>query len=159
IDAVDALLTGHPHIDAVDFRGETALTRALRDGKTAIADRLRRAGAVPQEPVDLADLFEEAVDAVVHGDVAKLAALLDREPRLVHARSLHDHRCTLLHYVAANGVESDRQRSPRNAPAVAELLLARGADPNGFALTYGGGPGHTTLSLALTSGFPDQAGV
>jgi ankyrin repeat protein len=156
-DAIDALLAGRPRIDAVDFRGETPLTRALRDGKHAIADRLRRAGAVPQEPVDLAQLFEDAADAVVDGDLAKLTALLDREPRLVHTRSLRDHRCTLLHYVAANGDE--RQRTPPNAPAVAELLLARGADPNAFAMTYGGGPGQTTLALAVTSGFPDQAGV
>jgi ankyrin repeat protein len=159
IDAVDALLAGHARVDAVDFSGETPLTRALRDGAEAIADRLRRAGAVPQEPVDLAELFEDAADAVVDGDLAKLAALLDREPRLVHARSLREHRCTLLHYVAANGVEDERQRTPANAPAVAELLLARGADPDAFALTYGGGPGQTPLALAITSAFPDQAGA
>src|SRR5215468_4272224 len=159
IAAVDALLAGHARVDAVDFCGETPLTHAVRDGADAIADRLRRAGAVPQEPVDLAELFEDAADAVVDGDLVKLAALLDREPRLIHARSLRDHRCTLLHYVAANGVEDERQRTPANAPAVAELLLARGADPDAFALTYGGGPGQTTLGLAVTSAFPDQAGV
>ena len=159
IAAVDALLAGHARVDAVDFGGETPLTRALREGADAIADRLRRAGAVPQQPVDLAELFEDAADAVVDGDLATLAALLDREPRLIQARSLRDHRCTLLHYVAANGVEDERQRTPANAPAVAELLLARGADPDAFALTYGGGPGQTTLALAITSAFPDQAGV
>ncbi len=159
IPAVDALLAGHARVDAVDFGGETPLTRALRDGADAIADRLRRAGAVPQEPVDLAERFEQAADAAVDGDVPKLAALLDREPRLVHARSLRDHRCTLLHYVAANGVEAERQRTPASAPAVAELLLARGADPDAFALTYGGGPGQTTLALAVTSAHPDRAGV
>jgi ankyrin repeat protein len=157
--AVDALLAGGARVDAVDFSGETPLTRAQRDGADAIADRLRRAGAVPQAPVDLAERFEDAADAVVDGDLAKLTALLDREPRLLRARSLRDHRCTLLHYVAANGVEDERQRTPPNAPAVAELLLARGADPDAFALTYGGGPGQTTLALAVTSAHPDRAGV
>jgi ankyrin repeat protein len=156
--AVEALLAGHPQVDAVDFRGETPLTRALRDGEEAIADRLLRAGALPQERVDLTERFEEAADAVVDGDLAKLGALLDGEPRLVHARSLHDHRCTLLHYVAASGVEADRQRTPPNAAAVAELLLARGADPNALALVYGA-PGQPVLGLAITCGFPHQAGV
>ena len=157
IEAVDALLDGNPRVDAVDFRSETPLTRAVRDGHDAIADRLRRAGAVPQQPVNLAEAFEEAADAVVNGDVTRLTALLDGEPRLVHARSLREHRCTLLHYVGANGVEPERQRSPPNAPAVAELLLARGADPDAPAILYGGGD--TTLALAITSAFPDQAGV
>jgi ankyrin repeat protein len=157
--AADALLDGGARVDAVDFAGETPLTRAVRDGADAIALRLRRAGAVAQEPVDLAELFEAAADAVVAGDVAALTALLDREPRLVDARSLREHRSTLLHYTAANGVEAERQRTPPNAPAVAALLLARGADPDAFALTYGGGPGQTTLALAVTSAHPDQAGV
>ena len=93
------------------------------------------------------------------GDLDRLTALLDREPRLVTARSLRDHRSTLLHYVAANGVEQERQRSPKNAEAVAELLLRRGADPDALAFTYGGGPGQTTLNLAVTSVHPEEAGV
>src|SRR5262249_51456187 len=101
----------------------------------------------------------DAADAVVDGDLPRLAALLDREPRLVRARSRRDHRCTLLHYAAANGVEDERQRTPKSAPPVAELLLARGADPDAFALMSGGGPGQTALALAVTSTFPDQAGV
>ena len=48
---------------------------------------------------------------------------------LVHARServtAQDppvHRATLLHYLAANGVEGLRQRSPANAAEIARLL-------------------------------------
>src|SRR5207253_4409715 len=46
--------------------------------------------------------FEDAVDAIVSGDRAKLEKLLDEHPTLVHARSTRDHRSTLLHYVSAN---------------------------------------------------------
>jgi ankyrin repeat protein len=161
IEAVEALIAAGARIDTENFRSETPLETALRcfPGDQAIVERLRRAGAKPREPVDLVDLFEEAADAVVDGDLVRLTALLDREPRLVFTRSIRDHRCTLLNYVGANGVEMERQRSPANAPAVAELLLARGADPNAFALTYGGGLGQTTLTLAVTSAFPEQAGV
>ena len=41
---------------------------------------------------------------------------------------MRSHRATLLHYVGANGVEDYRQRSPQNAVAVAEALLAAGAE-------------------------------
>jgi hypothetical protein len=94
---------------------------------------------------------------VIAVDLDRLRALLDREPRLIHARSLHDHRATLLHYVAANGTE--RQVCPPNAPDVARLLLARGADPDALAMTYGGGPAQTPLYLAATSTIPEAAGV
>ena len=69
--------------------------------------------------------FEEAADAVVEGDIATLEHLLDEDPSLIHARSTREHRCTLLHYVGANGFESFRQKSPPNAVEVAELLLRR----------------------------------
>jgi hypothetical protein len=42
-------------------------------------------------------------------DLEGLRALLDREPVLVRARSPREHRCTLLHYSGANGVEQFRQ--------------------------------------------------
>jgi ankyrin repeat protein len=157
--AVEALLARGANAEVADFRGDTPLTRALREDRRSIAETLQRAGAVLQEPTDLVELFEEAADAVVDGNVAKLTALLDREPRLVHARSVREHRATLLHYTGANGTEPERQRTPPNAPAIVELLLARGSDPDAFAMFYGGGPGHTTLALAVTSGFPDEAGV
>src|SRR4026209_1778942 len=72
--------------------------------------------------------FEGAADAIVNGDVATLVRLLDEEPQLIHQRSTREHRCTLLHYVGANGVEGYRQKTPPNAVELAELLLERGAE-------------------------------
>src|SRR5215475_1167131 len=48
--------------------------------------------------------FEEAADAIVHGDAERLRALLAANPGLVNARSMREHHSTLLHYVSANGV-------------------------------------------------------
>ena len=161
--ALDAVLAGSQRVDARNFRDETALTSALREPddrlQEALMCGLHRAGARPQDHADLAALFEEATDAVVAGDLDRLRVLLDREPRLATAHSLREHRATLLHYVGANGVEWERQRSPANAAAVVDLLIARGADPDALAFTYGGGPGQTTLALATTSVHPDDAGV
>ena len=53
--------------------------------------------------------FEAAADAIVTGDVATLNRLLREHPTLIRARSTREHRATLLHYVAANGVENYRQ--------------------------------------------------
>jgi len=100
--------------------------------------------------------FESAVDAVVAGDVAKLAHLLREDPELVRKRSLFLHQATLLHYVGANGVENHRQKTPPNAVQVAELLLRAGADVHAVADIYGGSD---TLGLAATSIFPLRAGV
>ena len=72
--------------------------------------------------------FEVAADAVVDGDLPKLESLLSRNPALVHAHSSRIHRATLLYYLAANGVEDFRQRSPANAPEIARLLLDAGAE-------------------------------
>jgi ankyrin repeat protein len=158
--ALVAVLAGNPRVDALDYRNETALTCAQRepDGavRAALVAPLVAAGG-HEVPLPDPELFEQAVDAIVDGKLEQLRGLLDQEPRLVWARSLRPHRCTLLHYVAANGTE--KQRSPANAGAIAELLLARGADPNALCMTYGGGPGQTTLGLTVTSCHPDDAGV
>src|SRR5437868_7311770 len=101
--------------------------------------------------------FEEAADAVVEGDIATLEHLLDEDPSLIHARSTREHRCTLLHYVGANGFESIRQKSPPNAVEVAELLLRRGAEVD--AVTSGSMGVGTTLGLVATSVHPHRARV
>jgi ankyrin repeat protein len=93
----------------------------------------------------------------VSGDAATLERLLRDEPELIHARSAREHRATLLHYVAANGVENYRQKTPRNAVAIAEILLQAGAEVDAGADVYGGGA--TTLGLAATSAHPRHAGV
>jgi ankyrin repeat protein len=108
--------------------------------------------------------FEAAVEAVISGDIATLTSLLREDPELVRARSTRIthfdpplHRCTLLHYVAANGVEGYRQRTPKNAVAVARMLLEAGAEVDALADLYGGQ--HTTMSMLVSSCHPAQAGV
>jgi hypothetical protein len=101
--------------------------------------------------------FEGAVEAIVGGDITTLKHLVRQNPELVHSRSTREHRATLLHYVAANGVESYRQKTPPNAVEIAKLLLDHGADVNAEAEVYGGGA--TTLELVATSIHPERAGV
>ena len=101
--------------------------------------------------------FEAAADAIVGGKIAVLERLLREDPELVRARSTRQHQVTLLHYVAANGVEQYRQRTPKNIVRSAEILLAAGAAIDATAELYGGGA--TTLGLAATSVWPERAGV
>ncbi len=101
--------------------------------------------------------FEAAADAVVSGDVAALRELLRAHPELARARSARGHHATLLHYVAANGVEHGRQRTPPNAVEVATTLLAAGAEVDALADMYD----HrcTTMSMLVSSAHPAQAGL
>lgn len=108
--------------------------------------------------------FESAVEAVIAGDLVRLRALLSEHPELIRARStriMHfdppRHRATLLHYVAANGVEGFRQRSPRNAVEVAKTLLEADAEVDALAEMYGGQC--TTMSMLVSSCHPANAGV
>jgi hypothetical protein len=100
--------------------------------------------------------FEAAVDAIVTGDMGTLKRLLRQNPELIRERSNREHRAMLLHYVGANGVENFRQKTPRNAVEVAEVLLGAGAEVDAIADLYGGS---TTLGLVVTSVFPFLAGV
>ncbi len=101
--------------------------------------------------------FEQAVDAVVQGDLPLLSRLVRGTPALVSWRSARSHRATLLHYVSANGVEDIRQRTPANIVSIAEYLLDAGADVNATCDAYGGGA--DTLGLVVTSSHPRAAGV
>ena len=108
--------------------------------------------------------FEQAVEAVVGGDVGTLRRLLAEDPDLVRARSTRAccfdppvHRATLLHYLAANGVETYHQKSPPNAVEIAKVLLDAGADPNALQDSYGGQ--NTTMSMLVSSTPPEQAGT
>ena len=103
--------------------------------------------------------FEAAVDAVVTGDIATLDSLIRQQPDLVREQSARKHRATLLHYVAANGVEDFRQKTPPNAVTVAKLLLEAGADVDAIANTYGGGKAQTTMNLLVSSTHPADAGL
>ena len=119
------------------------------DALVAFSDAVRVDGPVRR--------FEQAVEAVVDGDVATLVRLLRDAPALVHARSTRRHHATLLHYVAANGVEQERQRTPPTAVEVARLLLEAGAEPDALASMYD----HecTTMSMLVSSAHPAAAGV
>jgi hypothetical protein len=108
--------------------------------------------------------FERAVDAAIDGDAVTLRQLLNEDPELVRARSTRVthfdppvHRATLLHYLAANGVEGYRQRSPNNAVEIAEMLLHAGADPDALQDSYGGR--NTTMTMLVSSSPPKAAGV
>ncbi len=101
--------------------------------------------------------FERAVDAIVTGEAVLLERSLRENPELIRMRSPRTHHSTLLHYVGANGVEGWRQRTPKNAVQLAEILLDRGADIDAVADMYGGGC--TTLGLIATSIHPKVAGV
>ena len=103
--------------------------------------------------------FEAAVDAVVTGDIPTLESIIRRQPDLVFAHSAREHRATLLHYVAANGVEDYRQRTPKNAIDVARLLLDSGAKVDALANTYGGNWYQTTMNLLVSSAHPAIAGL
>lgn len=103
--------------------------------------------------------FEAAVDAVVSGDLATLQRLIAAQPDLVHEHSTREHHATLLHYVAANGVEDYRQRTPPNAVEVARFLLDSGAKVDALADTYGRDHWQTTMNLLVSSAHPDGAGL
>ncbi len=81
----------------------------------------------------MSERFEAAVEALVSGDLEALRRLLGEDPELVHARSKLSHGATLLHYVAGNGVEPEREAIPENAVEVARLLLAAGAEADAAA--------------------------
>jgi ankyrin repeat protein len=125
--------------------------------------RLEDYVASVQQPGPIAR-FERAVQAVIDGDIETLQVLLGDDPELVRARSTRVnnadppmHHATLLHYLAANGVEEYRQRSPKNAVAIATALLEAGADPDALAWAYGGRC--TTMALLVSSSPPAEAGV
>ncbi len=109
-------------------------------------------------------LFESAVEAVINGDAATLESLVFANHELIRMRSTRithydppAHHATLLHYVAANGVESSRQKTPKNAVEIANILLRAGAEVDALAEMYGGH--YTTMSMLVSSSHPAEAGV
>ena len=100
--------------------------------------------------------FDAVADAVISGDEAALKTLLMEDSALIHQRSRH-HGATLLHYIAANGVEEELQRTPANAVQIARILLEAGADPNAKAEFYGRPA--AALGLLVSSVHPHRAGL
>jgi ankyrin repeat protein len=102
--------------------------------------------------------FARAIRAIIGGDAAALRSELAAAPDLVHARSGSIHRATLLHYVAANGIEDALQRPVPNADEIARILLAAGAEVDTTCDAYEGRC-PTTLALLVSSDHPARAGV
>jgi len=83
--------------------------------------------------------------------------MLQLDPELVQARSTRKHHATLLHYIAANGVEGVRQKTPQNAVEVAKILLDAGAAVDALADMYDAKC--TTMSMLVSSCHPANAGL
>jgi ankyrin repeat protein len=125
---------------------------------------LTQFGAAMAVPDSSAYRFESAVEAVVNGDVTAIESMLKAHPELVRARSERVtsfdppmHRAMLLHYVAANGTEGYRQKTPANAVEIAKTLLSAGAEVDALANLYGGEC--TTMALLVSSCHPVNAGL
>lgn len=101
--------------------------------------------------------FEQAVEAVITGNATELSTMLQAHPELIKQRSSRLHHATLLHYIAANGVENARQKTPPSAVDIVRLLLRAGAEPDALADMYD----HrcTTMSMLVSSCHPHQAGL
>ena len=158
--AADCLLANGADPGLVNFAGQTPLDVALAHSDQ-VAELLADAGAPssPLRDIDFEARFEAAADAVFRGDLPVLKTLFDAHPELATARSTRPHRCTLLHYLGANGFEVERQETPPNAVAVIDFLIGAGSDPNAVCYTYRGGPAQTTLGLLTSSSHPKAAGL
>ncbi len=100
--------------------------------------------------------FEACVDNMLHGELQLLQSALQSSPQLATQRSQYGHGATLLHYLAANGVESYRQITPMNAADIAQTLIDAGADASAKASIYGNSD---VRGLLLSSAHPADAGV
>jgi hypothetical protein len=102
--------------------------------------------------------FERAAEAIVCGDDLTLSGLLRDDPGLIMHRSDRAHKASLLHYIAANGVENFRQKSSGNAVKIADILLQTGCEVDAPANLYNN-YWVTTMELLVSSVHPCRAGV
>lgn len=142
---------------APDYSPMDAREIVVRNHQFESWDAYAAFAAEAKNSVSLVGRFEEAADAIVKGDISALEWLLRSRPELIRAHSERRHRAMLIHYVGPNGIEYFRQTTPANAPEIARLLIASGADVNATADIYGGGA--KVLGLAATSITPAVAGV
>ena len=158
--AADDLIAGGADVAQLNFAGETALDIALAHSDDVVESLARNNAPVSAlRDTDFEARFERAADAVADADLVTLKALLAAHPELATARSPRPHRCTLLHYLGANGFEVERQKTPPNAVAAIDFLIESGCDPNAVCYTYRGGPAQTTLGLLTSSSHPREAGL
>lgn len=128
----------HPH-----FAERRAQTLGLSDAQLVLA-REHGFESWPRFASHVAELkkrsgaeyvFEVAADAVTNGEVEELRRLLADEPNLARMCSSRTHQATLLHYVAANGVENYRQRSPTISPKSCSMQVRGSTFPCTFRRT------------------------
>ncbi|SFR38631.1 hypothetical protein SAMN04490243_1417 [Robiginitalea myxolifaciens] len=111
---------------------------------------------VKESPVQFTASFEQALKALLNGELQNLEALLRVETSLTQAISPFAHRATLLHYAASNGVEIWRQQVPNNLSEGVGLLLRYGANPKSVMKVYGGE--FDVIALLDSSAHPKDAG-
>lgn len=158
----------HPRFAGNDPRAVLAVPLALADAQLVIA---REYGldswAALKHRVEAGDRlatftphprFDDALTALVAGDLERLRVLLSSTPDLARARTNLDPShgyfagATLLHHVAWN--PSRDEPVPSNIVALARLLLDHGADVNATTLGMNGG---TTMGLIITSRMASEA--
>lgn len=163
--AIRALIDEHhPRLRGLGAGEENPTPVTLADVKLSLADwyyqeswpHLEEWAEEASSPGSRVSSFEAAADALLSGNATTLGALLRLYPSLVRLRSMRRHHATLLHYIAANGVEYYREEYPKNAVVLLDLLLSAGAEVDAKADMYGGGA--TTLGLVATSIHPARAG-
>lgn len=106
------------------------------------------------------EVFYQAVDAIITGDIPALKTLLDTYPALKNATSPEKkYGAPLLYYCAANGVEDDLQVTPDNALEVLRVLLDAGIDPDSLPDKDNSGLKWTPLCMLVSSVHPARKGL
>ena len=129
-EAVRLLAERGAEVNAQDEQGWTPMRLAVHGGNVEVLRLLADRGAET-------DIFAMAA----LGDVDRTSALLDEDPALVKARDETTSGFSPLHYAAQYGRRE-----------LAELLLAKGADPEGADAL-----GTTPLRIAATGGHKEVA--
>ena len=101
--------------------------------------------------------FENAVEAIINGQLEDLKKSLTANPELIKMTSTFGHQAGLIHYVASNGVEIWRQIVPFNLLEITHYLLESGANPDQPHQIYGGNC--SLIDLIATSAHPEKAGL
>ena len=101
--------------------------------------------------------FENAVNAMLEGNIDIVKKLISEDNSLVNNKSPYGHNATMLHYAVSNGVELWRQKVPLNLPEIVAYLMEQGANRNAKMKVYGGE--YTAAELLPSSAHPVNAGI